>query len=186
MPTEYSTSFLKDTTDLLRYYKKLGDRAISQAPDAALTATPDPESNSIAIIVKHLSGNMRSRWRDFLTTDGEKPDRHRDTEFETPPQTREEIVAVWESGWEVAFDSLSRLTEADVNRSVLIRNEPHSVMQAMSRTLAHSAYHVGQIVYLAKHFAGNRWTTLSVAKGKSGEFNARLGVGSQTGREQRR
>jgi hypothetical protein len=186
MPTDSSTPFIKDTTDVLRYYKKLGDRALAQAPDAALTAVLDPGSNSIATIVKHLSGNMRSRWRDFLTTDGEKPDRHRDTEFETPPQTREDIIAMWEDGWTVTFDSLNRLTEADVTRTVLIRSEPHSVMQAMVRALAHTAYHVGQIVYLAKHFAGNRWTTLSVAKGKSAEFNARLGVRPETGGEQRR
>ncbi len=180
MPTEFSTSLLKDSTDLLRYYKKLGERAIAQAPDAALVATLDPESNSIATIVKHISGNMRSRWTDFLTTDGEKPDRHRDTEFETPPQTRAEIVAQWEAGWKITFDTLSHLTDADLTKSVLIRNEPHSVLQAIGRALAHYAYHVGQIVYLAKHFASDKWTSLSVPKGKSSELNARLGLGSAT------
>jgi len=186
MPTEFSTSFLKDSTDLLRFYKKLGERAIAQAPDAALSATLDVESNSIAIIVKHISGNMRSRWSDFLTTDGEKPGRHRDTEFETPPETRAEIVALWEAGWKITFDALGHLTDADVNRSVLIRNEPHSVMQAIGRALAHYAYHVGQIVFLSKHFAGDRWNSLSVPKGKSAELNARLGLGSDSSGEQRR
>jgi Protein of unknown function (DUF1572) len=180
MPTEFSTSYLKDSTDLLRYYKKLGERAIAQAPDAALVATLDPESNSIATIVKHISGNMRSRWTDFLTTDGEKPDRHRDAEFETPPQTRAEIVAQWEAGWQILFESFGQLTDADLTRSVLIRNESHSVIQAIGRALAHYAYHVGQIVYLAKHFASEKWTSLSVPKNKSEELNARLGLRSAT------
>jgi uncharacterized damage-inducible protein DinB len=186
MPTQFTTSFLKDATDLLHYYKKIGTRAIEQAPDSALVAALDAESNSIATIVKHLSGNMRSRWSDFLTTDGEKPDRNRDSEFETPPQSRDEIVALWEAGWKVLFDTLSHLTDADLSRSVLIRTEPHSVMQAIGRSLAHTVYHVGQIVYLAKHFTGEKWTSLSVPKGKSAELNARMGLGSNLPREQRR
>jgi hypothetical protein len=186
MPTEFSTSFVKDATDLFHYYKKLGTRAIDQTPDPGLVATLDPESNSIAIMVKHLSGNLRSRWSDFLTTDGEKPDRNRDSEFEAPPHTREEIVALWEAGWKVIFDSLGNLTDADLTRTVLIRTEPHSVMQAIGRALAHAAYHVGQIVYLAKHFTGEKWTSLSVPKGKSAELNARMGLGPNSPEEQRR
>jgi len=186
MPTEFTTSSLKDTTDLLHYYKKLGTRAIEQTPDSGLVATLDPESNSIATIVKHLSGNLRSRWSDFLTTDGEKPDRDRDSEFEAPPHTREEIVALWEAGWKVIFESLGNLTDADLTRTVLIRTEPHSVLQAIGRAFAHAAYHVGQIVYLAKHFTGERWSSLSVPKGKSAELNARMGLGSNLSREPQR
>jgi len=178
MPHEFTTSYLKDSLALLHGYKKLGERAMAQAPDAALTTTLNPESNSIAIIVKHLAGNMRSRWTDFLTTDGEKPDRNRDTEFEAAPQTRAEILQMWEAGWKGVFDALAPLTDADLARTVRIRNEAHSVMQAIHRQATHYAYHVGQIVYLAKHFTGNRWTSLSVPRGKSAEFNARVGSGS--------
>lgn len=178
MPHEFTTSYLKDSLEVLRGYKRLGERAIAQAPDAALTTVLDAESNSIAIIVKHLAGNMRSRWTDFLTTDGEKPDRNRDTEFEAPPQTRAEIMALWEAGWKCVFEALTPLTDTDLVRTVRIRNEAHSVMQAIHRQVAHYAYHVGQMVYLAKHFAGSRWTSLSVPRGKSAEFNARVGAGS--------
>src|SRR5216684_7300673 len=153
MALEFITSCLKDSVDLLRFYKKLGDRAMAQASDEALFATLDAESNSIAIIVKHLAGNMRSRWRDFLTTDGEKPDRHRDTEFEDPPKTRAELKALWEAGWKYVSDALESLTDADLGRTVTIRTEPHSVMQAINRQMAHYAYHVGQVVFAAKHFA---------------------------------
>src|ERR1700687_469465 len=128
MAHQFTTSYTKDARDLLRYYKKLGDRAIEQCPDAVLFAALDPESNSIAIIVKHLAGNMRSRWTDFLTTDGEKPDRNRDSEFETPPATRAGLLALWESGWKLMFDALIPLTEADLSRTILIRGEAHSVM----------------------------------------------------------
>src|SRR5271163_1952272 len=131
MAHQLSTSYLKDSTNIFRQYKRLGDRAMAQCPDEALFVMLDAESNSIAIIVKHISGNMRSRWRDFLTTDGEKPNRFRETEFEKPPQTRAEVVALWEDGWKITFDSLARLTDADITKTVLIRNEPHSVMQAV-------------------------------------------------------
>jgi hypothetical protein len=179
MPTEFSTSFAKDSTDLFHFYKKLGDRALAQAPDAALTVTLDPESNSIATIVKHVSGNLRSRWTNFLTTDGEKPDRHRDTEFETPPATRAEIVALWEAGWKCVFDALAGLTDADLSTEVRIRNEAHSVLQAIGRSLTHTVYHVGQIVYLSKHFAGAGWQTLSVPRGKSAEYHASLAASQE-------
>ncbi|MBZ5501668.1 MAG: DUF1572 domain-containing protein [Acidobacteriia bacterium] len=180
MPFEFTTSCLKDSTDLLHSYKKLGERAMAQAPDAALTTTMDAESNSIAIIVKHLAGNMRSRWTDFLTADGEKPDRNRDTEFEAAPQTRAEILEMWEAGWKRVFDALAPLTDADLARTVRIRNEAHSVMQAIHRQVTHYAYHVGQIVYLAKYFAGERWASLSIPRGKSAEYNARLMPGAGT------
>jgi hypothetical protein len=174
---EFTTSYVKDSSDLLRYYKRLGEQAMAQASDEALIATLDPESNSIAIIVKHLAGNMRSRWTDFLTTDGEKPDRHRDTEFESPPRTRTEILALWESAWKIVFDALSPLTDDDLGRTIHIRGERHSVMQAMNRQLAHYAYHIGQIVYLAKHYSADRWKSLSVPRGKSADFNARVHAG---------
>jgi uncharacterized damage-inducible protein DinB len=177
MALEFTTSYLKDSIDLFRYYKRLGERAIDQAPDEALLATLDAESNSIATIVKHITGNMRSRWTDFLTTDGEKPDRNRDTEFETPPKTRTELMALWESNWKLVFDALALLTEADLARTVKIRGEAHSVMQAINRQLAHCTYHIGQIIYLAKHFAGSKWNTLTVPRNKSAEFNAKVASG---------
>jgi hypothetical protein len=186
MPHQLSTSYLQDSIGLFRYYKKLGDRAMAQCPDEALFVTLDPESNSIAIIVKHLSGNMRSRWMDFLTTDGEKPDRRRDTEFETPPATRVELMEMWERGWKYLFDALEPLTEADLTRSVTIRTEPHSVMQAINRQVAHYAHHVGQILFLAKHLTftkTGKWESLSVARGKSAEINAKVAAGELSAQE---
>jgi Protein of unknown function (DUF1572) len=182
MPLEFTTSYLKDSIDLLRYYKRLGTQAMAQVPDQFLPATPDAESNSIAIIVKHLAGNMRSRWPDFLTVDGEKPGRDRDAEFVDPPLSRAEISAMWEAGWKCAFDALEPLAESDVGRVVLIRGEHHSVMQAINRQLAHYAYHVGQIVYLAKHFSGASWTSLSIPRGKSADFNSRVAAGKASQR----
>jgi len=160
-------------------YKNLTERALAQCPDEGLLATLDDESNSIAVIVKHMAGNMRSRWRDFLTTDGEKPDRNRDTEFETPPQTRAEIMALWVSGWKYLFDALEALDDTALTRTVTIRTEPHSVMQAINRQVGHYSYHVGQIVFLAKHFAaqGGKWTAVTVPRKKSTEFNARVATG---------
>ena len=172
MAHQFSTDFLKDSAELMRFYQRLGEQAIAQTPDAMLASVLDPESNSIATIVKHLAGNMRSRWTDFLTTDGEKADRRRDTEFETPPKDREEVMACWNAGWRYVYDALAKLTEADMGRTVYIRTQPHSVMQAVSRQITHYAYHVGQIVYLAKHFAGDRWTAVTVPRGKSAEFTA--------------
>jgi len=177
MPLEFTTSYLKDSRDILRYYKRLGEQAIAQASDEALTATPDPESNSIAIIVKHLAGNMRSRWKDFLTSDGEKPDRNRDAEFEAAPQTRAEILALWEGAWKIVFDELAPLTDDDLSRTIRIRGERHSVMQAINRQIAHYAYHIGQIVYIAKHLSAGRWNSLSIPRGKSAEFNSRVNAG---------
>src|SRR3989440_1340104 len=130
MAHQFTTSYLKDSMDVFSYYKKLGERAIAQCPDEALSTTLDAESNSIALIVKHMAGNMRSRWTDFLNTDGEKPDRNRDSEFVAPPSTRQELLAIWEAGWNCVFSALEPLKEADLGRSVTIRGEPHSVMQA--------------------------------------------------------
>jgi uncharacterized damage-inducible protein DinB len=174
MPHEFTDSYLTDAIAMFRHYKQLAERAIAQAPDEALTAALDPESNSIAIIVKHMYGNMRSRWTDFLTSDGEKPDRNRDTEFESPATFRAQLVAQWEAGWKYVFDALSSLTDADLGRKVLIRSEPHSVTQAISRQVAHYSYHVGQIVFLAKHFSAAHWTTLTVPRGKSAEATANI------------
>jgi uncharacterized damage-inducible protein DinB len=184
MAHQFTNSYLNDSIDLFRYYKRLGERAIEQCPDAGLFEILDSESNSIAIIVKHMAGNMRSRWTDFLTSDGEKPDRHRDTEFETPPQTRAELLALWEQGWKYVFDALTPLTEADMARTVTIRTEPHSVMQAINRQMGHYCYHVGQIAFLAKHFAAQsgKWTALTVPRNKSAEFTARVASGQASQR----
>jgi Protein of unknown function (DUF1572) len=186
MPHQLSKSYLQDSIGLFHYYKKLGDCAMAQCPDEALFIALDPESNSIAIIVKHLSGNMRSRWLDFLTTDGEKPDRNRDTEFETPPRTRAELIEQWERGWKYVFDALESLREADLTRTVTIRTEPHSVMQAINRQVAHYAHHVGQILFLAKHLTftkTGKWESLSVPRGKSADMNAKVAAGEFSAQE---
>jgi uncharacterized damage-inducible protein DinB len=184
MPHQLTTSYLKDSTELFRYYKKLVERALAQCPDEGLFTELDTESNCIAIIVKHMAGNMRSRWKDFLTTDGEKPDRNRDTEFEAPPKTRAELMELWESGWKYLFDALDALTDEDVTRTVTIRTEPHSVMQAINRQIAHYSYHIGQIAFLAKHFAAKsgQWTAVTVPRKKSAEFNARVASGQASQR----
>ncbi len=186
MPHQLSTSYLRDSIGLFHYYKKLAERAMAQCPDDALFVTLDPESNSIAIIVKHMSGNMRSRWRDFLTTDGEKPDRNRDTEFEAPPATRAELLELWERGWKYVFDALEPLSESDLTRTVTIRSEPHSVMQAINRQIAHYAHHAGQILFLAKHLTflrTGKWESLSVPRGKSVDMNARVAAGKLSAQE---
>jgi hypothetical protein len=184
MPHQFTTSYLKDSIDLFQYYKKLGDRAIAQCPDYALSALLDAESNSIAIIVKHMCGNMRSRWTNFLDSDGEKPDRNRDTEFEDAPKTRAELLEVWERGWKYLFDALQPLADTDLSREVRIRTEPHSVTQAINRQMGHYSYHVGQIVFLAKHFAAgaNKWQTLTVPRGQSKQFAADVAAGKKSQR----
>jgi hypothetical protein len=182
MALEFTTSYLQDATDVFRYYKRLGERAMEEAPDEGLFAALDAESNSIAIIVKHLHGNLRSRWTNFLATDGEKPDRHRDSEFEAAATTRAEVMAQWEAGWKCLFDTLAQLNEADLARSVVIRSEAHSVMQAINRGLTHTVYHVGQIVYLAKHFSGANWKALTIPRGKSAEFMADVAAGKKSQR----
>jgi hypothetical protein len=182
MAHQFKTSYVQDSIDLFHYYKKLGERAMAQCPDEGLFATLDAESNSIAIIVKHMSGNMRSRWTDFLTSDGEKPDRQRDTEFEEPPKTRAELIELWDRGWKYLFDALAPLSDADLVRTITIRTEPHSVMQAINRQVAHYSYHVGQIVFLAKHASADKWEALTVPKKKSAEFNWQVAAGEKSQR----
>jgi hypothetical protein len=167
---------------LLHYYKKLGEGAMAQARDEDLFAQIDPENNSIAITVKHMAGNMRSRFTGFLTSDGEKRDRNRDSEFEQPPATRVELMELWERGWKCVFSALDPLTDADLNRTITIRGEAHSVTQAINRQLGHYAYHVGQIVMLAKHFRSAEWKPLSVPRGKSAQFNQRVAAGEASQR----
>jgi hypothetical protein len=177
MALEFTTSYLDDSIALFRQYKKLGEKAIAQVADEHLFTTLDDEANSIAILVKHMTGNMRSRWIDFLTSDGEKPDRNRDCEFVDPMPTRESLLADWEAGWTCVFAALEPLTDADLVRTVLIRGEAHSVTQAINRQVAHYAYHIGQIVLLAKHFASEHWQSLSVPRNRSAEFNRRVAAG---------
>jgi len=170
MPHQFTTSYVKDSIDLFRYYKKLGERAMAQCSDEGLAATIDAESNSIAVIV---------------TSDGEKPDRNRDTEFEDAPKTRAALVELWERGWKYLFDALEPLTDADLTRTVTIRSEPHSVMQAIHRQMAHYAHHVGQIVFLAKHLTAQgtgKWDSLSVPRGKSQAFTADVAAGRKSQR----
>jgi hypothetical protein len=174
MPLEFTTSYLEDSILLLRYYKKLAERAIMQATDPQLYECLDEDANSIAIVMQHMAGNMKSRWTNFLSEDGEKPWRNRDSEFERPPATREALLQLWEEGWNCAFQALEPLTDVDLSRAVPIRGEAHSVMQAINRQIAHYAYHCGQIVLLAKHFQHAQWTSLTVPKGKSEEFNAKV------------
>jgi len=174
MPLEFTTSYLKDALALFGYYKKLGERAMEQVSDQQLFEVMDEEMNSIAIIVKHMCGNMRSRWTDFLTSDGEKPDRNRDTEFVDPPDTRDGVMKLWEQGWGCVFAALKPLCDTDLERRVTIRGEDHSVMQAVNRQLAHYAYHCGQMVFLAKHFQQGDWKSLSVPRNTSAEFNRRV------------
>jgi hypothetical protein len=165
--------YLEDVKDQFRQLKKLAEGALAQIRDEDLFATLDPESNSLAILMQHMAGNLRSRWTDFLHSDGEKPDRDRDSEFVVNGRTtREELFERWEEGWRCLFQALSALSEEDLTLTVLIRAEPHSVIKAINRQLTHYGYHVGQIVFLAKHFASDHWKTLSVPRGGSRAFNA--------------
>jgi hypothetical protein len=174
MALRFTTSYIEDSLAVFHYYKKLAERAMEQVKDEELFAALDGEANSIAIIVKHMTGNMRSRWTDFLTTDGEKPNRNRDGEFVDPPATRAALLAEWEDGWNCVFAAIEPLTDADLGRKVTIRGEAHSVMQAINRQLGHYPHHVGQIILLAKHFACDHWQSLSVPRNKSAEFNRRV------------
>jgi hypothetical protein len=177
MALEFTTSYLEDSIHLLRYYKKLAESAIAQATDSQLYQLLDEDANSIAIIMQHMAGNMKSRWTNFLSEDGEKPWRNRDSEFEQPPTAREALLQMWEEGWNCLFQALESLTDADISRSVPIRGEAHSVMQAINRQVAHYPYHCGQIILLAKHFQHDQWTSLTVPKGKSEEFTTKVRTG---------
>lgn len=165
------SNYHADAIQSFANYKKLAERAIEQVSDEDFFALIDPEANSIALIVKHIAGNLRSRWTDFLTTDGEKDFRDRDSEFELTGDSRESLMAFWESGWKVLFDNIEPLTVEDFSRKVTIRGEPHSICEALNRQMTHYAYHIGQIVFLAKHFRSSEWRTLSVPKNRSSEFN---------------
>ena len=182
MAHKFSTSHIEDSLSLFHYYKKLAESAMEQVTDDQLFTALDEEMNSIAIIVKHMAGNMRSRWTDFLTTDGEKPNRNRDSEFVEPPATRSDLMKLWNQGWDVVFHALEPLTDSDLGRTVAIRGEPHSVMQAINRQLAHYSYHLGQIVFLAKHFKSSEWKSLSVPRNKSAEFNRKVLAGEASQR----
>ncbi|MFP5236480.1 MAG: DUF1572 domain-containing protein [Acidobacteriota bacterium] len=177
MALKFTTSYLDDAVELFRYYKRQAERALAQVSDEQLFMALDEESNSIALIVKHMAGNMRSRWTDFLTSDGEKPDRDRDSEFVEPPPTRAALMESWEQGWNCIFTALEALTQSDLARPVTIRGEAHSVIQAINRQLAHYPYHIGQIVFLAKHLAGPQWPSLTVPRNGSAEFNRSVMAG---------
>ena len=174
--------FLTEAIATFRSYKDLADRAIVQVKDADLQRALDANTNSIAVIMKHMAGNMLSRWTDFLTSDGEKPDRNRDGEFVAPPSTREDVMRLWNEGWAAVFSALEPLSDSELARKVTIRGEPHSVMQAINRQIAHYAYHCGQIVFLAKHFKGGRWKSLTVPRNRSAEFTQKVLAGEASQR----
>ena len=164
-------NYKADALASFRNYKKMAERGIEQVSDEEFFKVIDAEANSIAIIVKHIAGNLHSRWKDFLTSDGEKPTRNRDTEFEMIADTRESLEKFWEAGWQELFDNIEPLTADDFAKTITIRGEPHSVVEAINRQLTHYSYHIGQIVLLAKHFKSAEWKTLSVPRIKSAEFN---------------
>jgi len=171
--TDLATHYLEEIKRQLRGHKRLGEAAMAQLEDKDFFVMLDPESNSIAALVKHIAGNARSRFTDFPTTDGEKPDRFRDQEFEISAKTtRDEVLRWWEQGWSIVFSTLDSLTPTDVERTVTIRQEPHTVMQALNRALAHYAQHIGQIVFLAKHLRSSKWQTLSIPRGKSEDYKS--------------
>lgn len=173
--SDLGTHYLDEVFRGLRGHKRLADDAIAQLTDQQFFAQPDPESNSVAIIVKHMAGNLRSRFTGFLTTDGEKPDRNRDQEFlTTRDATRDQLLQWWEQNWQLLFDTINSLHPDDLERTVTIRGQPHSVLQALNRAVSHCAYHTGQIAFLAKHWKGAEWKSLSVPKGQSEQFNAQM------------
>lgn len=170
MDTNFGNAYLANIRQLFANYKKLAEKAIEQVNPELLNQIIGPEDNSIALIVKHMVGNMLSRWTDFLHSDGEKEWRNRDTEFEGGYANKEELLLAWEKGWACVFEAIDPLDQEDLERPVFIRGEQHTVLQALNRQIAHYAYHVGQIVFLAKHLSGEAWTSLSIPKGQSGAF----------------
>lgn len=187
MTESFEQKYLTDALSSFRAYKKLAEKALAQVADAEFFVTLDEESNSIAVIMKHLAGNMLSRWTDFLTSDGEKPDRNRDLEFVIEPQTtKAEVLAYWEKGWACVFQALEPLQPADFARKVLIRGEEHTIVQAINRQMTHYAYHIGQIVFLAKHFRSSEWTSLSIPRNRSAGFNEYLEKKLQDGGSEHR
>jgi len=182
MALKFTTSYIEESLATFRAYKKLAEGAMAQVSDEQLFTMLDPEANSIAVIVKHIAGNMRSRWTDFLTSDGEKLDRNRDSEFMDPPATRGALMELWQAGWNCVFRAVEPLTDADLGRTVTIRGEAHSVMQAITRQIAHYALHIGQIIFLAKHFQQENWRSLSIPRDKSAEFTRRVERGEASQR----
>ena len=168
-------NYFEDALSSFRAYKKLAEKAITQVNDEEFFVTLDEESNSVAVIMKHMAGNMFSRWTDFLTSDGEKPNRNRDMEFVIEPQTtKDEVIDYWEHGWKCVFEALEPLRPEDFEKKVTIRGEEHTIVQAINRQMTHYAYHIGQIVFLAKHFRSAEWKSLSIPRNRSAEFNAAM------------
>jgi len=168
-------NYLDDALSSFRAYKKLTDKAIAQLKDEEFFVTLDEEGNSVAVVMKHMAGNMLSRWTDFLISDGEKPDRNRDMEFMIEPHTsKDDVLAYWERGWKSVFDALEPLRPEDFEKKITIRGEEHTIVQAINRQLSHYAYHIGQIVFLAKHFRSAEWKSLSIPRNRSADFNAYL------------
>jgi len=176
MPSEAIVqNYLDDARSAMRAYKKLAEKAIAQLKDEEFFVTLDEEGNSVAVVMKHMAGNMLSRWTDFLTSDGEKPNRNRDMEFVIEPHTsKDDVLAYWERGWKAVFDALEPLRPDDCDKKVTIRGEEHTVVQALNRQLMHYSYHIGQIVFLAKHFRSAEWKSLSIPRNRSADFNAFL------------
>lgn len=171
MTVDLAQHYLDEARRQMRGYKRMAESAMAQLSDDEVFLTLDPESNSVAILVKHLAGNMRSRFTDFLSSDGEKPDRFRDREFEVSgATTRADVMQWWEEGWACVFGAIEALKPEDVMRTVMVRGEPHSVLQAINRQIAHYSAHIGQIVFLAKHLRSSKWKTLTIPRGKSEEF----------------
>jgi len=171
MSEEIIKNYHSDALQSFRNYKGLAERAIEQIDDKEFFAVIDAESNSVAVIVKHIAGNLHSRWRDFLTSDGEKDFRNRDSEFEMTGDTREALMQFWETGWQTLFDNIEPLTADDFSKTITIRGQAHTIVEAINRQLTHYTYHIGQIVFLAKHLKSTAWKTLSVPRNKSAEFN---------------
>jgi hypothetical protein len=174
MTDSLAQHYLQDAVRVFRKQKQLADGAAAQVSDAEFFRTIDAESNSIALIMKHMAGNLRSRWTNFLTSDGEKPDRRRDSEFIVEGEDRAAILERWEAGWRTVFETLESLKPEDASRTVTIRGEPHTVVEAVNRQLSHYGQHTGQIVFLAKHLKSSEWQTLSIARGHSEDFNQKL------------
>ena len=171
MYEEMVSNYHNDAVESFRNYKKMAERAIEQVDEIEFFRAIDDEANSIAVVVKHIAGNLVSRWSDFLTTDGEKPTRDRDAEFEIIDDSRESLMKFWERGWRTLFDNIEPLTVEDFSKTVTIRGQAHTIVEAINRQLSHYAYHIGQIVLLAKHFKSSEWKTLSIPKNRSAEFN---------------
>jgi hypothetical protein len=167
-------SFLQSAIKRLSYYKELGDKTFAQLNEEDFHFTPNAESNSIALIIQHTAGNMLSRWTNFLTTDGEKDWRNRDTEFEEQNLSKQQLIDFWQKGWDCLLNSLNALTEEDLLKTIYIRNEGLLVIDAINRQMAHYPYHVGQIIYLAKIIKNGEWQNLSIPKGHSNQFNLHM------------